>query len=79
MKRILLIVALVVSIGVVGAMFASTASAQYFRIPMAPVIVGAGCCVPVCCPVYCCPPSCVKAAAPAKAKAAPKKEKKEKK
>ncbi len=77
MKKILLIVAVVVAIGVVGSMFASTASAQYFRIPMAPVIVGAGCCAPVCGPVYVCPPPC-KAAAPAKSKAAPKKEKKEK-
>ncbi|MGB9617637.1 MAG: hypothetical protein ACP5M0_04755 [Desulfomonilaceae bacterium] len=78
MKKILLIVAVVVAIGVAGSMFASTASAQYFRIPMAPVIVGAGCCAPVCGPVYVCPPPC-KAAAPAKSKAAPKKEKKEKK
>lgn len=78
MKKVLLIVAVTVTIGVIGAMFATNASAQYFRIPMAPVIVGAGCCVPVCGPVYCCP-SAVKAAAPAKAKPAPKKEKKEKK
>ncbi|MDQ1238270.1 MAG: hypothetical protein QG577_455 [Thermodesulfobacteriota bacterium] len=82
MKKVLLIAALVVSLGIVFAMFGSNASARMFCAPMTPMIAGAGCCFPVCGPVYCCPtaPKAVKSGAPkAKSEKKEKKETKEKK
>ena len=68
MKKLFIIVALVISLGVVGTMFRGSAAAQFFRIPMATVVVGPGFggpgwaaargvpgCVPYCC-VPCCAP-----------------------
>lgn len=66
MKKCLLIVALLVTLGIAGTMFVGYASAQCCRIPMATAVVGApgwcgpvayGRCIPACVPV--CVPSCV--------------------
>ena len=94
MKKLFIIVALVISLGVVGTMFGGSASAQFFRIPMATVVVGPGFggpgwvaargvpgCVPYCCVPYCAPVyACPPPVKAAKAKdTKAKTEKKEKK
>lgn len=92
MRKILLIVALVVSLGVAGSMFAGSASAFFGGAGCGPVVgnfyavrvVGAGpaWCGPAWCgPVYWCYPAYCPPAAVVKPKAAakPKAEKKEKK
>jgi|GEM_PF-1611890 hypothetical protein len=95
MKKLLLIIALLVSLGVVGTMLGESASAQYFRIPMATVTVGPGFCAPACgwaarsvrtcvpvCAPYCAPVYTCAAPVKKAAKAKdtkPKVEKKEKK
>lgn len=85
MKKVLLIVALVVSLGIVLAVFGTNASAGMFRNSVTPSFAAAGCCFPVCGPVYCCPavPKAVKCgttkAKSEKKEKAEKKDKKEKK
>ena len=84
MKKILMVAAVLVSLGLVGSIFAGPASAWSVFGPWTPSFPGlsgsAGCgpayCGPVYCgPVYCCPPPpCVKKkAAKAKGEAKPKK------